>query len=96
MSPSESLPDGIEKLLSIIVKKELALAGQTEMLKQDLAAAPDYNLDFCYKQIDDCNFGFIDMASLRRFLVKCCIYASDALLMAIVRRMDLDADCKLK
>lgn len=65
------------------------------MLKQDLASAHDYNIDYCYKQIDDCNFGKIDIACLRRFLVKCCIYASDPLLMAIVRRMDLDGDCKL-
>ena len=35
------------------------------------------------------------MASLRRFLVKCCVYASDELLTAIIRRIDTDADCKL-
>ena len=32
---------------------------------------------------------------MKRFLVKCCIYASDALLIAIIRRMDLDADARL-
>lgn len=45
--------------------------------------------------IDDCNFGFIDTSNLKRFLVKCCIYASDALLISIIRRMDLDADARL-
>lgn len=45
--------------------------------------------------IDDCNFKFIDTSNLKRFLVKCCIYASDALLIAIIRRMDLDADARL-
>ena len=65
------------------------------MLKQDLATAYDYNLDSCYRNIDDCNFGFIDTSNLKRFLVKCCIYASDALLISIIRRMDLDADARL-
>lgn len=71
------------------------MAGQCEMLKQDLASAYDFNLDACYKVIDDCNFGFIDTSNLKRFLVKCCIYASDALLISIIRRMDLDADARL-
>ena len=65
------------------------------MLKHDLATSYDYNLDSCYKNLDDCNFGFIDTSNLKRFLVKCCIYASDALLIAIIRRMDLDADARL-
>ena len=54
------------------------------MLKQDLATSYDYNLESCYKNLDDCNFGFIDTSNLKRFLVKCCIYASDALLIAII------------
>ena len=65
------------------------------MLKQDLATAYDYNLDSLYFNIDDCNFKFIDTSNLKRFLVKCCIYASDTLLIAIIRRMDLDADARL-
>lgn len=60
-----------------------------------MASSYDYNLESCYKNIDDCNFGFIDTSNLKRFLVKCCIYASDALLIAIIRRMDLDADARL-
>ena len=65
------------------------------MLKQDLATAYDFNLDALYNHIDDCNFKFIDTSNLKRFLVKCCIYASDTLLIAIIRRMDLDADARL-
>ena len=65
------------------------------MLKQDLASAYDFNPDALYAHIDDCNFKFIDTSNLKRFLVKCCIYASDTLLIAIIRRMDLDADARL-
>jgi hypothetical protein len=65
------------------------------MLKQDLAASYDFNLEALYKCIDDCNFNFIDTSNLKRFLVKCCIYPNDALLISIIRRMDLDADARL-
>ena len=73
----------------------MTLCGQSEMLKQDLATSYDYNLDSLYSNIDDCNFKFVDTSNLKRFLVKCCIYASDALLIAIIRRLDLDADARL-
>ena len=78
-----------------LLQKELALAGQSEVLKQDLATSYDYNLDSLYSNIDDCNFKFVDTSNLKRFLVKCCIYASDSLLIAIIRRLDLDADARL-
>jgi len=65
------------------------------MLKQDLATSYDYSLEALYNNIDDCNFKFIDTSNLKRFLVKCCIYASEALLISIIRRMDLDADARL-
>ena len=65
------------------------------MLKQELATCYDYNLDNLYGEIDDCNFKFIDTSNLKRFLVKCSVYPSDGLLIAIIRRMDLDADARL-
>jgi len=48
-----------------------------------------------YHEVDDCNLGFVDIVSLKRYLVKCSIFASDALLIAIIRRLDLDADARL-
>ena len=95
VSPNEFLPYDVERAMTKLVQRELAMAGQVEMLKQDLATAYDFNLENCYRSIDDCNFGFIDTSNLKRFLVKCCIYASDALLISIIRRMDLDADARL-
>ena len=65
------------------------------MHKQDLAASYDYNLEALYHCIDDCNFNFIDTSNLKRFLVKCAIYPNDALLISIIRRIDLDADARL-
>ena len=64
-------------------------------MKQELAARYDYDLDTLYKEIDDWNYKFVDAANLKRFLVKCGIFPSDQLLLATIRRMDLDADAKL-
>lgn len=38
---------------------------------------------------------FIDSAAIKRFLIKCRVYPSDDLLIAVVRRLDLDADARL-
>jgi hypothetical protein len=48
-----------------------------------------------YKEIDDCNFKFIDSSNLKRFLVKCGLLPTDSILVAIIRRLDLDADARL-
>jgi len=91
----EYLSYDVERFLTKLFQKELLLAGQIEMLKQDLAASYDYNLEALYHCVDDCNFNFIDTSNLKRFLVKCSIYPNDALLISIIRRMDLDADARL-
>lgn len=47
------------------------------------------------RELDDCNLKFIDSAALKRFLIKTRVYPSDDLLIAVIRRMDLDADARL-
>jgi len=46
-------------------------------------------------EIDDCNLKYICASSLKRFLIKCQIYPTDDLLIALVRRLDLDSDARL-
>lgn len=48
-----------------------------------------------FKSVDDWNYKYIDQINLKRFLVKCSVLPNDNLLVAIIRRMDLDADAKL-
>jgi hypothetical protein len=48
-----------------------------------------------YKEVDDWNYKHIDHKNLKRFLNKMGIAASDANVLAIIRRFDLDADAKL-
>ena len=95
MPPSEFLTYECELKLLKLLHKELKLSGQSEMMKQELACSYDFNLDKLYEEIDDCNMKFVDSSNLRRYLMKCGLYVSDLTLIAIIRRMDLDADARL-
>lgn len=66
-----------------------------ERLKQELSARYDYSLDHLFKEVDDWNYKYIDFNNLKRFLIKTGTFPSDTLLVAILRRFDLDADAKL-
>ena len=46
-------------------------------------------------EIDDCNLKFIDTVALRRFIMKCGTVPSAKQVLAIIRRLDLDADARL-
>ena len=96
VSQSEYLPYDVERLLSKLVQKELKLARESERLKQELASRYDCNYEHLYKEVDDWGYKAIDSTNLKRFLIKTGVFPSDALLIAIIRRFDLDADAKLK
>lgn len=77
------------------MQKEFKLARDSERLKQELSARYDYNLDHIFKDVDDWNYKYIDSATLKRYLIKTGVHPNDGLIIAIIRRFDLDADAKL-
>lgn len=89
------MPYDVEKLLARLIYKELKLAREEEMLKQQLASRYDFSLDLLFKTVDDWNYKYIDQTNLKRFLIKCSVLPNDHLLVAVIRRIDLDADAKL-
>lgn len=52
-------------------------------------------MDLLFKEIDDLGFKFVDTCALNRFLHKCGIAAKQSRVVAIIRRLDLDADARL-
>jgi Ca2+-binding EF-hand superfamily protein len=48
-----------------------------------------------FSEIDDWNYGYIDAKNLKNFLRKHGYLASEADIMAIIRRMDLDGDARI-
>ena len=71
------------------------LAREAERLKQELASRYDYNCERLFREVDDWNYKYVDGPNLKRFLIKMGIFPSEDLLIAILRRFDLDADAKL-
>ena len=64
-------------------------------MKQELISRYDFDVERLFKEIDDWNYKYIDHKNLKRFLNKMGVAASDANVIAIIRRFDLDADAKL-
>lgn len=91
----EFLPFDVERSLAKLLQKELVLSKKQEEIRQEIHARYDYDLTKLFKEIDDWNYRYIDTKNLKRFLLKMGSPASEGLLIAIIRRFDLDADAKL-
>jgi hypothetical protein len=95
ISAKDFLPFDVERALSKLIHKELKLAHKQETIKQELHSRYDYDVERLFKEIDDWNYKYVDVKNLKRFLNKMGVAASDANVIAIIRRFDLDADAKL-
>lgn len=71
------------------------MARKQEITKQELAARYDCDLALLFKEVDDWNYKYIDHKNLKRFLSKLGAPSTEQHLIAIIRRLDLDADAKL-
>lgn len=60
VDPHQCLPYEVERLLSKLIYKELKLAREEELLKQQLATRYDYSLELLFKAVDDWNYKYID------------------------------------
>lgn len=77
------------------MQKELKLAREAEKIKEELASRYDFNIERLFKDVDDINYNYVDAQNLKRFLIKCGIFPNQQMIIAILRRFDLDADAKL-
>jgi Ca2+-binding EF-hand superfamily protein len=55
----------------------------------------DYSADLLYQIVDDWGYGYIDIRNLYRFFKNNRSKATEDDCIAIIRRLDLDADSKL-
>lgn len=93
--PSQSLPYDIEKLVAKLIYQELRFARKQEDLKHELKKVPKYNLQTFFEEVDKAGQKFIDRNNLKSFLLRYSFIPNDNLVLAIIRRMDLDCDAKL-
>lgn len=75
--------------------REIAFNRVTEELKQRIDSTKNFDGTKGFYAVDDWSYGFIDKTNLKSFLRKHGHLASTAEAIAIIRRMDLDADARL-
>ena len=95
VSKHDYLDAEIEAELTRLFEKEIALNRVTEELKQEMDATKSFTVSKAFDAIDDWNYGYVDKKNLKSFLRKHNYIASTAECMAIIRRLDLDADARL-
>lgn len=85
----------VEKLLSKMLSKELQFAAQIEIMKQDISSYMEFDPKAVFDEIDVEGTHYLDTYNLKQFLMRHAYLPNDNLLMAIIRRIDLDCDAKL-
>ena len=80
---------------SRIACREIAFNRVTEELKQEMDATKSFCVKKAFEAVDDWQYGFIDKKNLKSFLRKQNYIATTAECMAIIRRLDVDADARL-
>lgn len=85
----------MERGLSAIIEKECNFFKEQERLKSELISRFDFCIEGLYNDVDDWSYKYIDVKNLKRFLMKTNVYPNEALLKAIIRRLDTDGDARL-
>ena len=84
-----------ESSLSQLIMREINFNRKLNILRDRLAVLSDFTPLSAFKAIDDYNDGHLDHFNLKRFLRKNGHLATDEELIAIIRRIDTNADSKL-
>lgn len=85
----------VERDLTKLIMSEIDLHRKSEKIKQHLESALDYSEEAVYAAVDDWGYGFVDARNLKSFFRNNKYKATDEDCIAIIRRLDLDADSKL-
>ena len=95
--PGDFLSMDVEQDLMRLFLAEIELHRETETLKQHLETCLDYDQEACYNTVDCQSIGYIDVKALDNFFRRTFtkgITVEDN--VAIIRRIDLDCDGKLR
>lgn len=88
----DNLPYDIEHALLAIFEQELMLQRNLEHLKHELEARCDYTPHKAFHSVDRHNDGHITICNLGQFLRAHGVYALEAELVQIIRRIDTNGD----
>lgn len=82
----------VERGLSDFLEREIHLHLQLESLKHQLQSKFDWNLDSAFQCVDTTREGFLSYRNIQTFLRLNGQFGADEQIIAMVRRMDADAD----
>jgi len=85
----------VECELAILLYKEIVFSRQMDKLRMKLHANKQFNIVDAFNTVDDWGYGYIDQANLKNFFRKHGHVTTDADLMAVIRRIDLDGDARI-
>jgi Ca2+-binding EF-hand superfamily protein len=74
---------------------EIELFRRCEDLRIDLARRHDFSTYACFRAVDDRSEGDVNPDNIRSFIKNNGYYPSEDEVIAVVRRLDVDADCKI-
>lgn len=94
-SKYDFLPRSLELDISLLLEKEIQLQKYWESEKKILESSYGYSTLKAFNTIDTYGFGFVDTVNLGRFMRNNRIQLGDMELMAIIRRVDLNANNKV-
>ncbi len=89
------LPRDIEMELVRLIECELHLMKRLEVQKQELEYRHDYSVVGAFRTIDRYNEGSLNTFNIDNWLKQNNHFASEREIIALIRRMDTDGDCKV-
>lgn len=92
LQPNGRLNEQVEKYLTDFFEQEVQFHSSLFNLKQELHTRFDWNMRDAFNYIDVTQDGFINHRNIQIFLKDQGFYANDEHLIAIIRRLDSDAD----
>lgn len=93
LDKQQTLPIPIEReLASLIYEGEVAMFRRCEELRKDLVRRHDFSTYACFRAIDELNEGEVNLDNLRSFLKRVGHYPTEDEVVAVIRRLDCNAD----
>lgn len=92
LSAEGTLSPQVERLLAQFFEQEVSLHVKLDQLKTDLHGRFDWNIHSVFNVLDQTHEGFLNYRNIQLFLRSQSFFATDEELIAIVRRLDADAD----
>jgi len=85
----------VERDLTELLEREIRWHSKMEIRKQEMSRRYDWSASASFNAIDSIRLGYVEHRHIADFLKRNGHYATESELIAIVRRLDVDADQRI-